>query len=79
MTKTADLVTEAINAEGNVDPKIVKVMIKDAVKAQFDKAAEDAESTKRQSAQHTSKSGAGNSKNSGGAQQKGDASRTKKK
>ena len=30
MTKTADMVSEAINAKGNVDPKVVKIMIKKA-------------------------------------------------
>ena len=35
MKTTADKVSEAIQAEGNVDPKLVKILIKDAVEAKF--------------------------------------------
>ena len=39
MTTTADKVSKAIQAEGNVDPKIVKILVKDAVDAKFQEAA----------------------------------------
>ena len=77
MTKTADKVSEAIQAEGNVDPKIVKILVKDAVDAKFKEAAaekkqQDANSGNRQT--NKSKSKHYGSKNSGGAQRPGGAS-----
>ena len=39
MKTTPDKVSEAIQAKGNVDPKIVKILVKDAVDAKFQETA----------------------------------------
>ena len=81
MKTTAEKVSKAIQAEGNVDPKIVKILVKDAVDAKFQETAAE----KKQQAsiskkkQTESKSKNAGSKNSGGAQQSGGASSSKKK
>ena len=53
MTTKAKKVSEAIQAEGNVDPKIVKILVKDAVDAKLKEAAaekkqQEANSSKKQ-------------------------------
>ena len=80
MKTTADKVSEAIQAEGNVDPKLVKILIKDAVEAKFQEATAGATQQASISKKKQTKGKSNNtaSKNSRGAQS-GGASSTKKK
>ena len=58
MTAKTDRVTEAIQAEGNIDPKIFKILVKDSVDVRFKEAAverqQNANPKKRQSKRNKS-------------------------
>ena len=82
MTTKAEKVSEAIQAEGNEDPKIVKILVKDAVDENYKEVAEkkkqqDANSEKRKA--NKNKSQHFGSKQMGGAQQSGSGGASSKK
>ena len=74
MTEHADKIAEAVSAERVPDPKIVKVLIKDAVEKKFKEAATANKKQKQQKLPPSSTS----SKDVRGSQRKGGASLKKK-
>ena len=74
MTEQADKIAEAVSAESVPDPKIVKVLIKDAVEKKFKEAATASKKQKQKKLPPSSTS----SKDVRGSQRKGGASLKKK-